>query len=330
MTGPGDDMRRIRRLPSPCVWALGDYHRFAKELVWEVGPVVVDACGIGPGQHVLDVAAGTGNVAIRAAEAGATVVASDITPENFAAGRRRGERARRRTRMGSKPTPQGSRSPTASSTPSSLFARSSARRGGAAARCCGCAGGVARSGWRIHADGLRRFLRRLAPTRRRRRRERCRRSGGSEGRARAVRRPGRSLQLTRRDKSRTSRAARLLRLLQANVRAGRRNLREPRRRAGARRRAGRDSWIRRALEPGRERRSGRVRLRVPARGRAQGGERLRSAPAAARRGAGSARARPRRRRRSRRDQPRQGQARDDAVDAPQDSTRKRLAPASTR
>jgi ubiquinone/menaquinone biosynthesis C-methylase UbiE len=37
---------------------------------------------------VLDVAAGTGNVAIRAAEAGAEVVASDITPENFAAGRR--------------------------------------------------------------------------------------------------------------------------------------------------------------------------------------------------------------------------------------------------
>jgi SAM-dependent methyltransferase len=37
---------------------------------------------------VLDVAAGTGNVAIRAAEAGADVVASDLTPENFDAGRR--------------------------------------------------------------------------------------------------------------------------------------------------------------------------------------------------------------------------------------------------
>jgi ubiquinone/menaquinone biosynthesis C-methylase UbiE len=37
---------------------------------------------------VLDVAAGTGNVAIRAAEAGASVVASDLTPENFEAGRR--------------------------------------------------------------------------------------------------------------------------------------------------------------------------------------------------------------------------------------------------
>jgi SAM-dependent methyltransferase len=67
-------------------WRLGDYHRFATELVWGVGPVVVAACGIGPGQRVLDVAAGTGNVAIRAAEAGASVVASDLTPEHFEAG----------------------------------------------------------------------------------------------------------------------------------------------------------------------------------------------------------------------------------------------------
>jgi ubiquinone/menaquinone biosynthesis C-methylase UbiE len=70
------------------VWALGDYHRFATTLVWEVGPVLVEACGISAGQRVLDVAAGTGNVAIRAAEAGAKVVASDLTPENFEAGRR--------------------------------------------------------------------------------------------------------------------------------------------------------------------------------------------------------------------------------------------------
>ena len=69
-------------------WALGDYHAFAKATVWEVGPVVVEACGIGPEHRVLDVAAGSGNVAIRAAEAGARVVASDLTPENFEAGRR--------------------------------------------------------------------------------------------------------------------------------------------------------------------------------------------------------------------------------------------------
>lgn len=70
------------------LWALGDYHAFAKHTVWGLGPKLVEACGIGPGQRVLDVAAGTGNVAIRAAEAGAHVVASDLTPENFEAGRR--------------------------------------------------------------------------------------------------------------------------------------------------------------------------------------------------------------------------------------------------
>jgi ubiquinone/menaquinone biosynthesis C-methylase UbiE len=75
-------------MAEPTVWALGDYHRFAKQTVWELGPVLVEACGIGPGRRVLDVATGTGNVAIRAAEAGAGVVASDLTPENFDAGRR--------------------------------------------------------------------------------------------------------------------------------------------------------------------------------------------------------------------------------------------------
>lgn len=70
------------------MWALGDYHKFALETVWEVGPVLVETCGISAGQRVLDVATGTGNVAVRAAEAGAQVVASDLTPENFEGGRR--------------------------------------------------------------------------------------------------------------------------------------------------------------------------------------------------------------------------------------------------
>ena len=70
------------------MWALGDYHTFATSTVWALGPVLVDACRISAGRRVLDVAAGTGNVAIRAAQAGATVVASDLTPEHFDAGRR--------------------------------------------------------------------------------------------------------------------------------------------------------------------------------------------------------------------------------------------------
>jgi SAM-dependent methyltransferase len=82
------EMRERSGRMTTSVWALGDYHAFAKATVWDLGPLLVDACGISAGQRVLDVAAGTGNVAIRAAEAGAEVVASDLTAENFEAGRR--------------------------------------------------------------------------------------------------------------------------------------------------------------------------------------------------------------------------------------------------
>ena len=58
-----------------------------------LGPRLVEACGIGPGMKVLDVATGTGNAAIPAAQAGATVTASDLTPELFEAGRARAEAA---------------------------------------------------------------------------------------------------------------------------------------------------------------------------------------------------------------------------------------------
>ena len=90
MARPGDDGGATAAYGRG-MWALGDYHRFATATVWPLGPELVAACGIGPGDRVLDVAAGTGNVAIRAAAAGATVVASDVTPENFAAGRAEAE-----------------------------------------------------------------------------------------------------------------------------------------------------------------------------------------------------------------------------------------------
>lgn len=82
------DARREGKAAVRAAWALGDYHRFAKATVWERGAELVQACGIIAGQRLLDVAAGTGNTAIRGAEAGARVVASDLTPENFEAGRR--------------------------------------------------------------------------------------------------------------------------------------------------------------------------------------------------------------------------------------------------
>ncbi|MEV7079983.1 class I SAM-dependent methyltransferase [Streptomyces sp. NPDC093516] len=74
------------------MWAQGDYPSLAAELIPELGPVLVEACGVRPGQRVLDVGAGSGNAAIPAALAGADVVASDLTPELFGAGRRAAER----------------------------------------------------------------------------------------------------------------------------------------------------------------------------------------------------------------------------------------------
>jgi len=69
-------------------WASGDYPRVA-ELVTDVGERIVERGGVKPGSWVLDVAAGTGNASIPAARAGAHVIATDLTPELFLAGRRR-------------------------------------------------------------------------------------------------------------------------------------------------------------------------------------------------------------------------------------------------
>jgi ubiquinone/menaquinone biosynthesis C-methylase UbiE len=66
-------------------WALGDYHRIAA-LITEMGRALVAAAGVGPGQRVLDVGAGTGNASLPAAAAGAEVTAIDITPELLAVG----------------------------------------------------------------------------------------------------------------------------------------------------------------------------------------------------------------------------------------------------
>ena len=73
------------------LWALGDYHAVATELIAPLGPRLVEAAGIGAGQHVLDVAAGTGNAALPAARTGADVVASDITRALLDIGRRAAE-----------------------------------------------------------------------------------------------------------------------------------------------------------------------------------------------------------------------------------------------
>ncbi|MEU3293882.1 methyltransferase domain-containing protein [Streptomyces longwoodensis] len=80
------------------MWAQGDYPTVAAELIPELGGVLVEACGVRPGDRVLDVAAGTGNVAVPAALAGADVVACDLTPELLETGRALAERRGARVR----------------------------------------------------------------------------------------------------------------------------------------------------------------------------------------------------------------------------------------
>ena len=70
------------------MWALGDYPALAADIISDLGQVLTQACGVRLGDQVLDIAAGSGNAAIPAALAGASVVACDLTPELLAAGQR--------------------------------------------------------------------------------------------------------------------------------------------------------------------------------------------------------------------------------------------------
>ena len=86
-TVPDSELKARHR----AMWASGDYPSMVETFLLPLGPRLVEACGIGPGMRVLDVAAGTGNASIPAAQRGAQVTASDLTPELLDAGRRRAE-----------------------------------------------------------------------------------------------------------------------------------------------------------------------------------------------------------------------------------------------
>lgn len=69
-------------------WEEGDY-RPVGEMLEPAARMLVDRAGINAGQRVLDVATGSGSVAIAAAQAGAEVVGVDITDAWFDEARRR-------------------------------------------------------------------------------------------------------------------------------------------------------------------------------------------------------------------------------------------------
>jgi SAM-dependent methyltransferase len=85
---PIAELKRAHR----ATWAAGDYAAVA-EVIDEAPPHdLLARVGVRPGDRVLDVATGTGNIAVRAAAGGAQVVGLDLTPELFETARRRAAR----------------------------------------------------------------------------------------------------------------------------------------------------------------------------------------------------------------------------------------------
>ena len=79
------ELKRAHR----ATWAAGDYAAVAVLIDGAPPRDLLAQVDVAPGLEVLDVATGTGNIAIRAAAAGANVVGLDLTPELFASARRR-------------------------------------------------------------------------------------------------------------------------------------------------------------------------------------------------------------------------------------------------
>jgi ubiquinone/menaquinone biosynthesis C-methylase UbiE len=74
------------------VWSAGTYERFAARLA-PVQDQLVSLLSIAPGERVLDLATGTGEVAVRAAQRGATVTGIDVTEPMLAKARERAAEA---------------------------------------------------------------------------------------------------------------------------------------------------------------------------------------------------------------------------------------------
>lgn len=74
------------------MWTIGDYPDIARTISGVAG-LVVERVGAGPGESLLDVATGSGNVAIPAALAGASVTGLDLTPKLLEVARRRASEA---------------------------------------------------------------------------------------------------------------------------------------------------------------------------------------------------------------------------------------------
>lgn len=74
------------------MWAMGDYPDLARTIAG-VGELVAERVGAAAGEELLDVATGSGNVALPAAARGARVTGLDLTPELLEVARKRAAQA---------------------------------------------------------------------------------------------------------------------------------------------------------------------------------------------------------------------------------------------
>jgi SAM-dependent methyltransferase len=73
-------------------WASGDFPSIAT-IIQPAADALIERIGVGAGQDLLDVATGSGNVAVEAARRGARVTGLDLVPELLEAARARAEQA---------------------------------------------------------------------------------------------------------------------------------------------------------------------------------------------------------------------------------------------
>ena len=78
---------RALKAKHAAMWASGSYPTVVDEVVHTLGRTLVETIDVQAGQRVLDVAAGTGTSAIPSAPRGASVIATDLTPELLEVGR---------------------------------------------------------------------------------------------------------------------------------------------------------------------------------------------------------------------------------------------------
>ena len=86
-----DELTRAKQ-GARAAWGAGDFTRFA-DMIGESRGRLLGLLAIGPGDEVVDVGCGIGNLAIEAARAGAVVTGIDIAPEMVANARRAAETA---------------------------------------------------------------------------------------------------------------------------------------------------------------------------------------------------------------------------------------------